>query len=240
MQITKLASVNFNVRPQQSSIDTIILHHTLISKKQTIKRFYDPHSKVSAHYMIDKAGYIYSFVADDKRAWHAGISNWRGRDNINDNSIGIELVNNGKEYFPHQQMQSLVALCKFLQLRYENISARNIIGHADIAPGRKDDPSIYINWQKLAEFGIGLYPNVVKKDAKQILCQRLQNNDKVKKLQINLQKYGYKILLSGVYDQQTANVVGAFKQHFCKEYSSDNWDSHSQMRLQYLLDIINK
>ena len=103
----KISSPNFNLRPKNTIINTIIINYTVINQAETIKKFCDPKAKVSSHYLISKSGEVISFVETDKRAWHAGISSWKEQYNLNDNSIGIELENNGKEKFTIEQYQAL-------------------------------------------------------------------------------------------------------------------------------------
>jgi N-acetylmuramoyl-L-alanine amidase len=95
---------------------------------------------------------VYYLVHENKKAWHAGISSWRGREGMNDYSIGIELVNNGFQAFPEKQMDALIELCLGIMDRH-NIDQRNVIGHFDVAPKRKIDPNEFFDWKKLFENG---------------------------------------------------------------------------------------
>lgn len=144
-------SANFNDRPN-AEITHIILHYTdLESAKISFDdRLCNLQAKVSAHYLIDYNGDIYQLVDDDKRAWHAGVSTWQGRDNVNDYSIGIELQNRGRsitppEPYPLIQLEALVTLLKYLMHKH-HIPLKNIIGHSDIAPGRRFDPGEHFDW----------------------------------------------------------------------------------------------
>jgi N-acetyl-anhydromuramyl-L-alanine amidase AmpD len=136
-------SPNFNERPPDTSVDTIVLHATVFeSLEQVIAHFSDPQKQVSAHFTIDKDGTIVSHVAEDKRAWHAGESAMKdGRRNVNDFSIGIELVNrnDGTDPYPEDQLRALRGLLKTLIARHP---VRHIIGHYECAlpQGRKSDP----------------------------------------------------------------------------------------------------
>jgi len=116
---------------------------------------------VSAHYLIEEDGTIWRLVAEERRAWHAGVSSWRGRSDINSASIGIELHNPGHEFgyraFPDAQMSALEELCRDILARHA-IPPRHVLGHSDVAPERKQDPGELFDWQRLARAGIGLWP----------------------------------------------------------------------------------
>ncbi len=135
----------------------IILHHTgEDSFVHALATLTDPRSEVSAHYLISRDGRIAQLVDERQRAWHAGVGRWGPIDDVNSASIGIELDNDGKSPFSDQQIDSLIALLHDLIGRYR-IDPRNVIGHADITPHRKDDPSVFFPWSRLASQGIGLW-----------------------------------------------------------------------------------
>lgn len=167
-------SKNCNDRPFGTVIDTIVIHYTgMATAEEALNRLCDysaeatERGRVSAHYMIDEEGKVYALVDEIDRAWHAGQSYWRGRTNINDMSIGIELVNPGHEHgykvFPRPQLDSLVDLCKAIQKRHP-IKPENVVGHSDISPTRKRDPGEKFNWRHLARNGIGLWPEAEAED----------------------------------------------------------------------------
>jgi N-acetylmuramoyl-L-alanine amidase len=140
----------------------LVIHYTgMRSAEAALERMCDPAAEVSAHYMIDEAGKVFALVEEEKRAWHAGASFWRGESAINSRSIGIELVNPGHEFgyrpFPEAQMAALIELAKGILTRWP-IPARNVVGHSDVAPRRKQDPGELFDWRRLAENGIGLWP----------------------------------------------------------------------------------
>lgn len=137
----------------------VIIHHTAQNSiAQTIRTFQVPHSKVSAHYVIGRDGRIVQMLNDYDRAWHAGKSKWGSLTDINSSSIGIELDNNGRDSFPDAQIKALLVLLDTLKSKYY-IPQLNFIGHADIAPSRKDDPNITFPWKKLADRGFGIWYN---------------------------------------------------------------------------------
>ncbi len=148
-----ISTVNFNLRKP----NFIIIHHTAQdSIKQTIDTFTKVNKQVSAHYIIADNGHIVQMLNDYLRAWHAGASTWGKNTDINSASIGIELDNNGIEPFSEAQITSLMALLSKLKKDY-NIPTQNIIGHSDIAPTRKKDPSALFPWKTLSENGFGIW-----------------------------------------------------------------------------------
>ncbi|MBK8176929.1 MAG: N-acetylmuramoyl-L-alanine amidase [Rhodospirillales bacterium] len=156
-------SPNRDERPKGVPIDTLVLHYTgMQSGAAALDRLCDPAAKVSAHWLIDEDGTTLALVPETMRAWHAGVSFWRGHDGLNARSIGIELVNPGHEFgygpFPAAQMQALIALATAILARWP-IPAVNVVGHSDIAPRRKADPGELFDWRMLAAAGIGLWPD---------------------------------------------------------------------------------
>ncbi len=159
-------SPNFDPRPDGVIIDMLVLHYTgMEDAGRAIDRLRDPDSKVSAHYVIDEDGVVHSLVAEEMRAWHSGQAFWRGRDGVNGRSLGVELVNPGHEFgyreFPEAQMTALEELALGLVDRHP-IEARNVLGHSDVAPRRKSDPGELFDWPRLAEKGIGLWPEAAE------------------------------------------------------------------------------
>jgi len=153
MPVYAVATTNFDLRKP----NFVIIHHTAQNScEQTLKTFTLQRTKVSAHYVICKDGTIHHMLNDYLRAWQAGVSKWGNFTDINSSSIGIELDNNGNEPFPEAQITSLMKLLDTLKSHY-SIPAANFIGHADVAPGRKNDPSHYFPWQALSQRGFGLW-----------------------------------------------------------------------------------
>ena len=159
MKIIKNPSPNFGSRSEGTDIEFIILHYTAMSTENSLERLCDPVYEVSCHYLIDPSGICYQLVDDNKRAWHAGKSYWRGYVDLNSRSLGIELVNSGNENYPEAQMKSLIRLLKYL-IRSFKLNPKNVLGHSDIAPSRKLDPGKWFNWKKLSANGVGLFPEV--------------------------------------------------------------------------------
>lgn len=207
-------SPNFDDRPFRIDVDTIILHYTgLPTLEEALERLSDtsPEAKgrgrVSAHYVIDEDGTTYALVDERDRAWHAGVSYWRGRTNLNDFSIGIELVNPGHDHgyrpFPRMQLDSLVELCKSICKR-NPIKMDHILAHSDVAPGRKIDPGEKFNWRHLARAGIGYWPEAEAED-----YPRAQNYlSSPTALRAGLVKFGYNP------EVDTDTMCQAFNRHF--------------------------
>jgi N-acetylmuramoyl-L-alanine amidase len=151
-------SPNWNER--KLPVSMVVLHYTgMQSAGEALDRLCDPAAEVSAHYMIDEDGTVIRLVDEDKRAWHAGRSYWRGVTDINSASVGIELVNPGHEFgyrpFSDAQMESLVPLLADI-VRRHGISPANVIGHSDVAPARKTDPGELFDWDMLARYRLAL------------------------------------------------------------------------------------
>ena len=146
----------------------LILHYTgMRSGAVAIDRLCDPAAKVSAHYVVEEDGRVFRLVQESRRAWHAGISHWRGANGLNARSIGIEVVNPGHEHgyrpFAALQMAALCDLCLGILARHP-IPAWNVVGHSDVAPDRKEDPGEFFDWEGLAANGVGLWPRAAGRD----------------------------------------------------------------------------
>ncbi len=265
--ITSFRSPNFNERPAEP-VSVLVLHYTgMPAVKDALERLCDKEAQVSAHYVVSEEGAIYQLVNEDKRAWHAGVSHWRGRDSLNDLSIGVEIANPGHEFgyrlFPPVQMDAVTELCLDILNRHD-IPACNVVGHSDIAPLRKDDPGELFDWAWLATQGVGLWPgfghgdrrkeprvrdaNVLSVDFKQrrkpvdrrksLALSKGQTGEDVKTLQIRLRRYGYGITEDGVFGEKTEKVIMAFQRHFRPESITGVWDNECESRLACLLALI--
>jgi len=138
----------------------IVLHYTgMQDAASAISWLANPESKVSAHYVVTEDGQVIRMVPEEKRAWHAGRSHWRGIEDVNSASIGIEIVNPGHEFgyrpFPEQQIEALIPLVHGIKERH-GITRGNIVGHSDIAPARKKDPGELFPWGQLARLRLAL------------------------------------------------------------------------------------
>lgn len=158
MRCREVPSPNFNER--SLPISMIVLHYTgMKTAQEALDRLCDPAAEVSCHYFVDEDGTITRLVPDDKRAWHAGASHWRGVTDVNSASIGIEIVNPGHDHgyraFPEAQVEAVIRLVAHLKDRYE-ITRGNIVGHSDVAPLRKRDPGELFPWHRLARLRLAL------------------------------------------------------------------------------------
>ena len=213
MKIISKPSPNFELKAKRR-IKYIIIHYTnLPSIQASLKHLLNKRNKVSAHYLLDQKGKIYSLVNEKDIAWHAGISSWKADKLLNKKSIGIELQNTGTagnyEKFPNQQISQLEKLILELQNKY-NISNANILGHSDISPDRKIDPGPKFPWQRLFKNGIGLMPKIYPSKSK-----KNTTSNEIKNLQILLKKFGYNLKVNGFMDKQTLLVLYAFQSHYC-------------------------
>jgi len=204
--------------------DMLVIHYTgMAPDARALDWMCDPASQVSAHYFIDEAGAVCRLVPEDRRAWHAGVSAWRGFADINSRSIGIELSNPGHEFgyrdFPQAQIDALITLAQDIIDRHP-IPSRNVVGHSDIAPARKLDPGELFPWRQLANAGIGIWPdgnaNVVNSDTSGMLAL-----------------YGY-----DVENNSLTDVVSAFQCHFRPERFDGVADDETLSRLATLLKSV--
>lgn len=155
------ASPNFGARRGGLRPELIVIHYTAMASCAAARaRLCDPVAEVSAHWLVSETGAAELLVPEDARAWHAGAGNWAGRDDINSRSIGIELANNGAEPFAEPQMAALETLLGGIMARWD-IGPAAVIGHSDMAPGRKVDPGPRFDWRRLALQGLAVWPQAV-------------------------------------------------------------------------------
>lgn len=244
---------NYNSVSQSERIRYIILHYTQEAEPGSLKIL--TQGQVSSHYLIgqvDKRGRptLYQLVPESKAAWHAGISFWEKRVNLNDTSIGIEIVNEGCQEekvqgelsrigackaFEPEQMQALSSLLKSLMKRY-HVPPENVIGHGDIAPERKIDPGPAFPWKQLADQGLTIWPKEERvqfflgtKDPKSLIP--------VGQLQTYLKAYGYKdIPQTGILDVKTQQNIREFQMHFRNADISGQPDAETLAIVQALVE----
>jgi len=214
MRLVDRPSPNNDPRQPDQPVDILLLHYTdMVSAEAALERLTDAAARVSAHYCIDEDGTIYRLVPEQRRAWHAGVSYWAGARDINDRSIGIELVNPGHSCgyrsFPDAQMQALEALAKGILARHP-VPAHRVLGHSDVAPARKIDPGELFDWHRLAQAGIGVWPQPVGFPDP----GAADTPSAVAGLQSQLARFGYGIAVTGVFDQTTHQALSAFQRHF--------------------------
>lgn len=189
------------------NVKYVVLHCMCFDDKKALEFLASKESGVSAHYYIARDGGIFNLVDDNKKAWHAGLSSWKGQNALNTNSIGIELGNDGslgkEANYTEDQYKSLIALLKDLQERY-NIKAENIIAHSDISPDRKTDPGANFDWNKLIENKLGVKFYILNSSTNYL--QHIVN-------------FGYNL------DYGQENVIKAFQRRFISDNISGVLDS---------------
>ncbi len=203
MQCVAAPSPNFDQRPPDAPIDILLLHYTgMESGAAAVQRLCDPQAKVSAHYTVDEDGTVFAHVPEAARAWHAGLSYWAGARDINARSIGVEIVNPGHEFgyrsFPDAQIEAVIALALDIFTSH-CIPKERVLGHSDVAPGRKLDPGELFPWERLALAGIGLWP-------------RSRKNRLTVPFADGLRAFGYG--LRPDVDAADETVIAAFQRHF--------------------------
>ena len=236
-------SPNHEPRPSGVPLDMLILHYTgMRSSAGALQRLCDVTAKVSSHYMIDEEGRLLRLVAEDRRAFHAGVSYWRGGRDINSRSIGIELVNPGHEYgyrpFPPIQMHVLTVLAREIMARHAIAPAR-VLGHSDVAPTRKKDPGELFDWRGLALAGVGLWPSDLEEEPPPgpIVIPPDKPCAAAREFQDKLAAYGYETPRTETIDEATRLVITAFQRHFRPGRIDGQVDGETLARLDRLLDL---
>jgi N-acetylmuramoyl-L-alanine amidase len=218
LRIRELPSPNHDDRPADTPIDVLILHYTgMQSAQDAIDRLRDPVSRVSSHYVVDEDGSVLRLVPEARRAWHAGVSYWRGHNELNARSIGIEVVNPGHEWgyrdFPALQMAVVCDLCLGILLRHP-IPARNVVAHSDVAPDRKEDPGEKFDWRGLAQNGVGLWPDNIPDLG---TTGAVHDTAALHDVRAGLAEIGYRVAPEGAFDLALATVLRAFQRHWRPE-----------------------
>lgn len=224
MNIRTLPSPNFDSRAGWV-VDALVLHYTdTRDMQEALDLLLDSQAKVSSHYVVDVNGEVLQLVDEKNRAWHAGRSFWRGWTNLNQRSIGIEIVNTGHRYglkpFPKVQMQAVAQLCTGILSRHV-IAPRNVVAHSDIAPTRKKDPGELFDWQWLAAQGVGLWPFSSNPPRP---CPPPQGGRE-------LEQYGYDIA-------DLSAAIAAFQRRFRPRVINGRWDGECATRLAALLEAV--
>ena len=218
LEIIQAPSANFNER--QHPLDMLVLHYTGMpdGPSALARMTEEKEPRVSAHYMVEEDGRVFALVPEAKRAWQAGRSWWRGDEDINSRSIGIEIVNPGHEWgyrpFPEPQIAAVLELCRGILSRWP-IPQNRIVAHSDIAPDRKEDPGELFPWKRFAEAGVGLWPEPQRPEPWMMHGAEMGDAGvTVEGLQRDLATIGYRISVTGVFDAATAAVVRAFQRRW--------------------------
>jgi N-acetylmuramoyl-L-alanine amidase len=238
LPIREQPSPNQDDRPPGTVIDTLVLHYTgMQSAQAAIDRLRSEAARVSSHYVVEEDGTIHRLVPESRRAWHAGVSFWRGREALNGHSIGIEIVNPGHEWgyraFPVLQLVAVCDLCLEILSRHP-VPARNIVGHSDIAPDRKQDPGELFDWEGLARNGVGLWPDVPdlgEEDA-------WRDAAALRPVRAALGAIGYRVAPEGPANAELRTVLRAFQRHWRPESLTGEADAGTRARLAGLLEMI--
>ena len=206
-------STNYSKKSRsKNAIKYVIIHYTgMQSEIASITRLKNPKSKVSTHYLINRNGKITQMVKDENIAWHAGKSKWKNLKNLNQYSIGIELVNKGHQHgyqkFHYSQIKNLIKLCLNLKKKY-SIKKENFLGHSDIAPLRKSDPGEKFPWKKLSKYNLGKWYKKKK---------TIKNKFRINKYIFfkNLKRLGYRYFSLNVRKKiEDKKIIKSFQQHY--------------------------
>jgi N-acetylmuramoyl-L-alanine amidase len=234
-----LPSPNHGERRGFGRPDCLVLHYTgMPTSAAAIALLRNPAAEVSAHYVVEETGRIVQLVPEARRAWHAGVSCWRGERDINSASVGIEICNAGHEGglpdFPDPQIAATIALCRDVMSRH-GVRPERVLAHSDIAPGRKIDPGENFPWATLAAAGVGIW--VEPEAPSEPLAARGHEGPHVRGLQTLLALFGYDLEASGVYDARTETVVAAFQRRFRPQRVDGAADAGAVRTLRRLLEL---
>ena len=207
-------SPNFGERRDGLQPTILVLHYTGMETGRAAQDWLcDPQSEVSSHYLVHEDGQIMQMVPETKRAWHAGQGSWHGQQDINSRSIGIEIVNpghpGGLPDFPDIQIDAVMALAGGILARNQ-IQLRDVIGHSDMAPGRKVDPGERFPWKRLGDAGLALYVDPEPVQGGRFFAQG-EVGEPIQALQAMLALYGFDQSVDGDLDARTKRHVEAFQ-----------------------------
>ena len=237
MTVIEAPSPNFDVR--KAPPDILVLHYTgMRTGEEALARLRDPEAKVSSHYLVEEDGRIFRLVAEERRAWHAGASSWRGQHDVNGASVGVEIVNPGHEFgyrpFPQAQIAAVFALVGDIRSRW-SIEDGSIVGHSDIAPTRKDDPGELFPWKQLSQAGHGLWAEAPAAPGAPL--GEGEEGAGVFALQAGVTRLGYDCPPSGRFEAGTTAVVRAFQRHWRPAQVDGIADGETRARLIALLRL---
>ena len=229
---------------REEEIDILLLHYTgMPSAEEAVARLCDPGSKVSCHYLIHEDGRIVQMVPEERRAWHAGLSNWEGETDVNSRSIGIEIHNPGHEHgyrdFPDAQIEAVIALGLDICARH-NIPRNRVLAHSDVAPRRKEDPGEKFPWDRLFAAKLGHWQKPAPLTTQGDTFFEGDEGEPVEEIQSLFSIYGYGLEISGVFDAQTKAVATAFQRHFRQEKVDGIVDPSTIATIRRLLKALPK
>ena len=237
MDVVDAPSPNHDAR--RTPPDMVVLHYTgMETGAAALDRLRDPAAKVSAHWLVEEDGRVFALVPEARRAWHAGVSFWKGERDVNAVSIGVEIVNPGHEHgyrpFPPAQVAAVVRLLDGVRERWDVPDAR-ILAHSDVAPARKQDPGELFPWAELAARGHGLW--VEPPPSPGAPLAEGEEGVGVFALQAGLHRLGYESPPSGAFDTVTRLSVAAFQRHWRPVRVDGVADGETRARLVALLRL---
>ena len=237
MKIIKSPSPNFENRPPSVSVNLLLFHYTgMKSASEAIARLCNPNSKVSAHYLIDEVGNIFSLVEENKRAWHAGVASWNDDVDINNISVGVEIANPGHEFgysrYPERQMVAVETLSIDIIKRH-SIRAARVLAHSDVSPSRKCDPGELFDWERLAAAGIGIWPKMLPVSVDFEIGS-------IRQCQKQLKMIGYGLKITGVLDELTRDTILAFQRHWLPNRLTGKFDVETVWRMESVLRALEQ
>ncbi len=233
-------SGNFGARADGTRPDLIVLHYTgMPSADDALRRLCDPAAQVSAHYLVFEDGRVVQMVPERMRAWHAGVSCWRGERDINSRSIGIEIANPGHEFgypdFPERQIEATLGLCRDIAARH-GIGRHGLVAHSDVAPARKQDPGEKFPWARFAAAGLGLWVKPAPLSCAGSELAPGRSGRDVAALRNALTQLGYEAGTGVDYDEPLTMAVAAFQRHFRPARIDGVADASTRDTLRRLLD----
>ncbi len=236
---------NVEVRRNGARPAFLIMHYTgMSSAEKAIDWLARAESKVSCHYVVDEKGAVTQLVPEKLRAWHAGVSFWKGETDVNSHSIGIEIQNPGHGHgkghgdgypdFPRAQITAVIALSRDI-IRRNKLPPQNILAHSDVAIGRKIDPGEKFPWVRLAREGVGHWvrPSPLRADDEGLGSGA--KGEAVGAAQRLLATFGYNVATSGELDSETIKAIRAFQLHFRPRRTDGRLDRSTLSTLQRLV-----
>lgn len=237
MRMIDRPSPNFDERDGRA-IELLILHYTgMPSGEIAIRRLSDPKplagayafpwetpedpekvlGRASAHYVVEEDGAILKLVAEEKRAWHAGLGGWAGHTDLNHRSIGIEIVNGGHDFglpdYPYEQIEAVTELVGDIVKRH-GLKPHQVVGHSDVAPLRKADPGEKFPWQHLAFHKLALWPADDLRIADGEPLERGDRGEEISALQKTMNEIGYVLDVDGIFGPATEAAIKALQRRF--------------------------
>ncbi|AIL65812.1 N-acetylmuramoyl-L-alanine amidase AmiD precursor [Rickettsiales bacterium Ac37b] len=232
---------NYDDRREESEIKILVMHYTVSDAPRSFNTLTTPRG-VSSHYTVDKNGEVMQLVPESKSAWHGGLGYWKGINSINQNSIGIEIVNSGIntttnecEPYSDAQIKAVEVLSLDILERNKGILPEYVIGHSDLAPSRKIDPGHCFPWHDLAKKGIGKFPEVKLPEVNEVIFTKGSKGPEITRWKDNIAKVGYKVTPDDNFGEPEEQISQAFHMHYLAKYPVTEWDTHGETMLVALV-----